>query len=577
MPSELLWTPSKARINAANITSFKDKYQPQAANYQELWQWSVDHPAEFWQSVWKFGAIIGNTGPTAYAPHADIKKARFFPQAKLNYAENMLRNPNNSTAIIFTGEDGRMRAMGVVAGDRIAGFVPNMAESIAAMLATASIGAIWSSCSPDFGANGVEDRFGQIKPKVLFAASGYFYGGKTIDSTDTLKEIASRLPSLEKLVVWDYAINEPDLSAIPNAVSLTGFTSRFSEAEIEFTQMPFDAPLYILFSSGTTGKPKCIVHSAGGVTIQHIKEHMLHADVKKNSKLFYFTTCGWMMWNWLVSGLMVEATLYLFDGNPMHPSQSRLLDLAEAEGIEIFGTSAKFIDACAKANLRPVKTHNLPALQTVLSTGSPLAPDNFNYIYENWKSDILLGSISGGTDICGCFMGAVPTQPIHKGAIQCRNLGMDVQVYDDEGNIARDEPGELVCCKPHPTMPIGFWDDEDGTKYHAAYFDVFENIWRHGQDWDNDVRVILFVRLSDGINLDEALIKKIKAQIRTGATPRHTPAKVIAVNDIPRTKSGKITELAVRDVVHGRTVKNQTALANPEALELFKDLTELST
>ena len=391
--------------------------------------------------------------------------------------------------------------------------------------------------------------------------------------------------------------------------------------------MPFDAPLYILFSSGTTGKPKCIIHSAGGVTVQHIKEHMLHADVKKDTKLFYFTTCGWMMWNWLVSGLMVEATLYLFDGNPMHPTPARLLDMAEAENIEIFGTSAKFIDACAKAELAPVKTHNLSALQTVLSTGSPLAPDNFNYIYDSWKADVLLGSISGGTDICGCFMGAVPTQSIHKGAIQCRNLGMDIQVFDDEGNLATDEPGELVCRKAHPTMPVGFWDDEDGAKYHAAYFDTFDNIWRHGdylletpeggfvvqgrsdatlnpggvrigtaeiyrqveampeileglvigQNWDNDVRVILFVRLAADIILDEALIKQIKTRIRTNATPRHTPAKVIAVADIPRTKSGKITELAVRDVVHDRAVKNQTALANPEALKLFENLSELSS
>jgi acetoacetyl-CoA synthetase len=503
--------------------------------------------------------------------------------------------------------------------------MPNMPEAIVALLATTSIGAIWSSCSPDFGAQGVLDRFGQIEPKVLFCVDGYYYSGKTHDTLSRIAEIVRHLPTLEKVVVVPYLIVKPLIGDIPNAVTLGAFTNQFKAAQIEFEPVAFSHPLCILYSSGTTGVPKCIVHSTGGTLLQHLKEHQLHTDVKRGDRLFYFTTCGWMMWNWLVSGLASGATLLLYDGSPFYPNAGVLFDLADTENMTVFGTSAKYIDALAKLNAKPKDTHRLDSVKTMASTGSPLVPESFQYVYDNIKQDLLLSSISGGTDIVSCFVLGSPLLPVYRGEIQCRGLGLKVEVYNDEGKPVIGEKGELVCSAPFPSMPIGFWNDSEGKKYRDAYFGRFPGIWCHGdymeltergsaviygrsdavlnpggvrigtaeiyrqveqlsevveslvigQDWDNDVRVVLFVRLRDGLTLDETLTKRIKTQIRSNTTPRHVPAKVIQVADIPRTKSGKIVELAVRNVVHDLPIKNKEALANPEALELFRNLPDL--
>jgi acetoacetyl-CoA synthetase len=595
--------------------------------------------------VWSFAGVIGDMGAGPYLLEREkMPGAHWFPNARLNFAQNLLRRRDHGTALVFWGENKvrrklsfaqlhdqvsttaqALRSMGVAPGDRVVACMPNMPETVIALLATTSIGAIWSSCSPDFGVQGVLDRFGQIEPKVLFCVDGYYYSGKTHDTLPRVAEIARRLPTLKSVVVVPYLIAKPLIADIPKALHSSAFTSGLLPNEIAFEQVAFSHPLYILYSSGTTGVPKCIVHNTGGTLLQHLKEHQLHTDLKRGDRLFYFTTCGWMMWNWLVSGLATGATLLMYDGSPFYPNPSVLFDLADTENMSVFGTSAKYIDALAKLGVKPRDTHRLDSVRTMTSTGSPLAPESFDYVYKNIKSDLLLSSISGGTDIVSCFVLGSPLLPVYRGELQCRGLGLKVEVYDDEGKPVVGQKGELVCSAPFPSMPVGFWNDPDGSKYHDAYFARFPGVWYHGdymeltprgtaviygrsdavlnpggvrigtaeiyrqveqlnevveslvigQDWDNDVRVVLFVRLRDGLTLDDALTKKIKNQIRTNTTPRHVPAKVVQVADIPRTKSGKIVELAVRNVVHNLPVKNQEALANPESLDLFKDLPEL--
>ena len=573
--------------------------------------------------------------------------ASFFPDAKLNFAENLLKKSGAADAIVFRGEDkverrlswDELRALvsrlqqlfvslGVKRGDRIAAMMPNMPETVAAMLATASLGAVWSSCSPDFGEQGVLDRFGQIEPVLFIAPDGYWYNGKQNDVTAKVQAVLARLPTVRQAIMVDYlGTAAKAVTAIPRAVTFDDAIAGFQASEPIFEKLPFSHPLYILFSSGTTGIPKCIVHSAGGTLIQHLKEHRLHSGLVEGDRFFYFTTCGWMMWNWLVSGLASGATLLLYDGSPFHPDGNVLFDFADAEKMTHFGTSAKFIDSVRKAGLRPVRTHDLSTVRTVSSTGSPLSPEDFRFVYDGIKHDVHLASISGGTDIVSCFVLGVPTEPVWSGEIQGPGLGMAVDVWDDAGRPVRQEKGELVCTRAFPSMPVGFWNDPDGRKYRAAYFERFDNVWCHGdfaewtvhggmiihgrsdatlnpggvrigtaeiynqveqmpeileaicigQDFDGDVRVVLFVRLAGGVALDAGLEQRIRTKIRTGASPRHVPAKIVAVSDIPRTKSGKITELAVRDIVHGREVKNREALANPQALELFRNLEQLRT
>ncbi|MEM9210005.1 MAG: acetoacetate--CoA ligase [Pseudomonadota bacterium] len=642
--AEPLWTPREARVRSTLLSEFMQAVERPGA-YDALWEWSVADIEGFWAVVWDFLGIVGDKGKTVLQNSADLERARFFPDAKVNFAENLLQRTGNDAALIFHGENGTrrtysfdglreevarmqgvLRAEGVGVGDRVAGFVPNAPEAIIAMLATASLGGVWSSCSPDFGVPGVLDRFGQIEPKVLITADRYHYNGKSIDCAPTASEVAAALPTVSKLIVFGYDGDTPDASSFgPKAVAWSAATEGMSGL-LTFARVPFASPLFVMFSSGTTGLPKCIIHSVGGTLIQHQKEHRLQGDLKHGDRLFYFTTCGWMMWNWKVSGLGAGATLVLYDGSPFYPDGNRCADILDAEDVTHFGTSAKYLDACAKAGVAPARTHRLKALRTLFSTGSPLAPDGFAYVYRNWKADVCLSSIAGGTDILGCFVGGSPIDPVYSGQCQKRQLAMDVQVFDANGKPVSGTQGELVCVKPHPSMPVGFWNDPDGQKYHNAYFAKFKNVWHHGdfveltpeagmvfygrsdavlnpggvrigtaeiyrqverieevqeglvigQQFEDDVRVVLFVRLKDGVALDAALIKKIKMEIRTNCTPRHVPAKVIAVTDIPRTKSGKITELAVRDVVHGRAVKNTEAMANPEALDLYRDLPELA-
>ncbi len=649
-----LWQPSAERIAASNMTAFMAAVQRDhdiaLPDYASLYQWSIDHPQDFWKQVWDFcGVIAATRGETVLTNGDRMPGAQWFPQARLNYAENLLRRKDDAVAITFRNEAGAessltfaelqrnvsvlaqaLRASGVKSGDRIAGYLPNIPGAVTAMLAATSIGAIWSSCSPDFGMQGVLDRFGQIEPKILFSVEGYCYNSNTIDLIDRLAEIVQRMPSVEKVVVMPYLQARPDVSSVPRAIGLADFTFAFQPGDIEFEQLPFDHPLYIMFSSGTTGVPKCIVHGAGGTLLQHLKEHALHTDIKRDDVLFYFTTCGWMMWNWLVSGLASGCTIALYEGSPFMRRGHILFDYIDAVGITAFGVSAKYLDAAAKTGLKPHDTHKLSALRTIMSTGSPLVAETFDYVYTHIKSDIDLASISGGTDIISCFVLGNPVIPVWRGECQCRGLGLAVDVYDDSGKPVRGQKGELVCIAPFPSMPVSFWNDADGARYRAAYFERFPGIWCHGdyveltehdgliiygrsdavlnpggvrigtaeiyrqveqvdevaeslaigQDWPpnhpNEVRVVLFVRLRDGVTLDQALTDKIKQRIRANATPRHVPARIVQVADIPRTKSGKIVELAVRNVVHNKPVKNLEALANPEALALFKDRPELA-
>ncbi|PKO39946.1 MAG: acetoacetate--CoA ligase [Betaproteobacteria bacterium HGW-Betaproteobacteria-4] len=642
-----LWTPNPATVGQtrmAQLIKAKGK-----ANYAELWQWSVDQPEAFWSELWDFCGAVGEKGAKIVVDRSKMPGARWFPEAKLNYAENLLQQRDDSEALVFWGEDKVKRRMsraelvgevarfqqflidaGVGEGDRVAGYLPNLPETLVAMLATTALGAIWSSASPDFGVQGVLDRFGQIEPKVLICVDGYWYNGKPVDCLAKNGEVVSQMPSLRKVVVVPYLNAAPEVSQIANAVVWNEIATVNPEKEPIFKRVGFAHPLYIMFSSGTTGVPKCIVHCHGGVLLQHLKEHQLHSDVRPGDRLFYFTTCGWMMWNWLVSGLASGATLLLYDGSPFAAGGTVLFDYAAAEKMTHFGTSAKFIDAAAKLGLTPGKTHDLKALRAMFSTGSPLSPEGFDWVYREIKQDILLASISGGTDIVSCFVLGNPVLPVWRGEIQCRGLGMAVDVVDDIGQPVRGQKGELVCTGSFPVMPVGFWNDPDGEKYHAAYFERFPNIWCHGdfseltahdgmiiygrsdatlnpggvrigtaeiyrqveqlpeilealvigQDWPpgrhDDVRVVLFVKLQEGCQLDAPLTERIKKQIRDNTTPRHVPAQVVQVQDIPRTKSGKIVELAVRNVVHDRPVKNVEALANPEALEFFRGRPELA-
>ncbi|MET0575046.1 MAG: acetoacetate--CoA ligase [Mesorhizobium sp.] len=646
-----LWTPTAEAVAAAPMTAFMVAASKKAglefSSYDDLHNWSVSAREAFWELVWDFCDVVGERRDRILADGDKMPGASFFPDARINFAENLLKKSGGGNALVFRGEDKverRMswnelhalvsrlqqlfRSLGVKSGDRIAAMMPNMPETVAAMLAATSLGAIWSSCSPDFGEQGVLDRFGQIEPVVFIAPDGYWYNGKAIEVAGKIAAVVGKLPTLKKTLIADYLGTSGDVAAtVDGAVSLEAAIEPFLAKPVTYERLPFAHPLYILFSSGTTGIPKCIVHSAGGTLLQHLKEQRLHAGILDGDRFFYFTTCGWMMWNWLVSGLASGATLLLYDGSPFYPDGNVLFDFAQAEKMTYFGTSAKFIDSARKAGLKPIKTHDLSAVRTVSSTGSPLSPEGFAYVYEAIKKDVHLASISGGTDIVSCFVLGVPIEPVWVGEIQGPGLGMAVDVWDDDGKPVRGEKGELVCTKAFPSMPVMFWNDPDGKKYHAAYFDRFDNVWCHGdfaewtahggivihgrsdatlnpggvrigtaeiynqveqlpevleaicigQDWDGDVRVVLFVRLAAGITLDESLDRTIKAKIRSGASPRHVPARIVAVADIPRTKSGKITELAVRDMVHGRPVKNKEALANPEALELFRDLEALQS
>ena len=645
-----LWQPSRERVLASNLTAFARAAEPEAefplADYPALHRFSIEQPERFWRLLWRFAGVLGEgeDGP-ALVDAQRMPGARWFPEARLNFAENLLRRRDGAPALIAWAE-GRPRreisyaelardvsrlaqtlaAWGVGPGDRVAGFLPNLPEAVVAMLASTSLGAIWSSCSPDFGTRGVVDRFGQITPRVLFAADGYGYAGKRFDSLARVAEIRREIGSLERVVIVPSGEQEPDLAQIPGARRWDDALAGFAPREPVFPRLPFDHPLYVLFSSGTTGAPKCILHGAGGTLLQHRKEHLLQVDLKTDDRLFYFTTTGWMMWNWLVSGLASDATLVLYDGSPFHPDARVLFDLAERERVAVFGTSAKFIDAAAKACIEPAKTHDLSRLRAVLSTGSPLAPEGFDWVYANVKRDVQLASISGGTDIIACFVGGNPIGPVHRGEIQAPCLGMRVEVFDEQGRSLRGEKGELVCTAPFPSVPLGFWNDPDGRRFRAAYFEKHPGVWSHGdfaeftprggviihgrsdavlnpggvrigtaeiyrqvesipevleslaigQDWQGDTRVVLFVRLREGVTLDAGLEARIRHRIRSNTTPRHVPAKIVQVADIPRTKSGKIVELAVRDVVHGRPVANREALANPEALALFEGLAELA-
>jgi acetoacetyl-CoA synthetase len=615
-------------------------------DYGALYRFSIDRPADFWDTAWDDFPVWGDKGERIVIDLDRMPGARFFPDARLNFTENVLRRRDEGPALIFSSEGERHRTLshawlytevarfaaalgraGIRPGDRVAGYVPNVPEAVVAALGTAAVGAIWSSCSPDFGVQGVVDRFGQIDARVLVAPDGYVYAGKRHDVRQRVAEIVARLPTIERAVVIPYLGGPHAADAIPRAVAWADFVGADDPPPLAFERFPFDHPLYILYSSGTTGVPKCIVHGAGGTLLQHLKEHQFHCDIQAGDRVFYFTTCGWMMWNWLVTVLASEATLLLYDGSPFHPDGNVLFDLADSSGMTLFGVSAKYIDAAQKAALRPIDTHRLQSVRTMTSTGSPLAPESFDFVYTRVKHDIHLASIAGGTDIVGCFVGGNPTGPVWRGEIQARLLGMKVEVFDEQGQSIRGRKGELVCTLPFPSMPIGFWDDEGNRRYRAAYFERFPGVWHHGdyveltehdgviisgrsdtilnpggvrigtaeiyrqveqldeiveslaigQRWDNDERIVLFVQLREGTRLSAELEDRIRRSIRENTTPRHVPSRIVQVSEIPRTRSGKIVELAVRDVVHGREVRNLEALANPGALDQFRNRTELQS
>jgi len=649
--AEPLWTPSPETVQQANTTRFiqfvNRKYGLVLSDFPSLYRWSVENISDFWAAVWEFGEVRASKSWDTVVQDMDrMPGARWFQGARLNFAENLLRYRDDREALVFKGEgqepvrityrelydqvarlSSSLREMGVTVGDRVAGYMPNRIETVIAMLAATSIGAIWSSCSPDFGIQGVLDRFGQIEPKVIFAPNGYFYNGKTFDSLGRVGQILEKLPTIQRVVVVPYTDPTPDVASIPNAVLFQDFLASEAPGEIPFEQLPFDHPVYILYSSGTTGVPKCIVHGAGGTLLQHLKELLLHTNLRREDTIFYFTTCGWMMWNWLVSSLAVGARTVLFDGSPFYPGPDALWQLAQDEKISVFGTSAKYLTSLQNEGCKPGKDFDLSPLRAILSTGSPLSVEGFHYVYDEIKKDLCLSSISGGTDIISCFALGNPIGSVHEGELQCRGLGMKVEVFDVKGNSIQGEKGELVCTAPAPSMPIYFWNDPDNEKYKAAYFERYPNIWHHGdyaeltehegmiiygrsdatlnpggvrigtaeiyrvaeglpeikdslvvgQDWQDDVRVILFVRLNAEVELSEDLKARIKKAIRQECTPRHVPAKILTIKDIPHTLNGKKVELAVRKIIHDQPVLNRDALANPEALDLYMDLEELQT
>lgn len=647
--SEPIWTPSEARAAGTRLRRFTMQSRPRLDDdsYAALHRWSIANPEEFWPAVSDFAGIrYTDTYRKAVQDFDRMPGARWFEGATLNFADNLLRPEHEATALIAVSETGKrselsraalrqqvaslaaaLRSFGVGPGDRVAGLLPNSAETVVAMLAATSLGAVWSSCSPDFGPQGVLERFGQIAPKVLFAVDGYFYNGKGIDTLPTVARVAAQLSTLSAVVVVPYREARPDMGRVPGAHRFEDLVRDGAAEDFAPVPVPFDHPLYVLYSSGTTGAPKCIVHGVGGTLLQHQKEHILHTDIGPGDVVFYFTTCGWMMWHWLVSALACGATLVLFDGAPFHPDPGVLWRLVETEKINVFGTSARYLGALEKSGYVPRSEVNLASLDSVLSTGSPLAPSSFDFVYRSIKADLQLASIAGGTDIISCFALGNPMLPVYRGELQCRGLGMDVHVYDEHGNSVRGHKGDLVCASPFPSMPLGFWNDPDNRRYRAAYFERFPGVWHHGdyaeltehdgliiygrsdavlnpggvrigtaeiyriveqfpaiaesvaidQQWEGDTRIVLFLRLQQGQMLDETLTQAIRSALRRQASPRHVPAKILEVADIPRTLSGKISEIAVRDVVHGRVVANVEALANPESLDHFRGRAELES